>query len=159
MLGCLSVHLSPPRHFFLSLSLPLWVCFGCYNSTSTDSIPARGHGPNDDNFLGGSRVVVVGVFFFFPLVDLMMPHLLRCLHLKPHLQSGWFHPHQSPTTGRASFFLWWDLLTDLSLSLIWGEIIIALMERGFICSFLHARQPFLPILFNALKGMNTYTWH
>ena len=56
--------LSPSPFFFFFPSPSNQVCFGCYNSISTDSIPARGHGPNDDKFgrlEGGGWLVWVGV--------------------------------------------------------------------------------------------------
>lgn len=84
---------SATTFFFFLLLLQDY--FGYYNSISTDSIPVRGHGPNDGNFWVAGGYFGGGGVTLFPLVDLMQPHLLCCQHVKSHLLSGWLHPQES----------------------------------------------------------------
>lgn len=81
--------------FFFFFLLLLQDYFGYYNSISTDSIPVRGHGPNDGNFWVAGGYFGGGGVTLFPLVDLMQPHLLCCQHVKSHHLSGWLHPQES----------------------------------------------------------------
>lgn len=74
-------------------------CFCCCNSISTDGIPARGHGQNDNSFREVGRWLAgAGLVLPFPVVDAEVPHLLSCLTWKPRLLEGRFHLRGSPTS-------------------------------------------------------------
>lgn len=73
-------------------------CFCCCNSISTDGIPARGHGQNDNSFWEVGRWLAgAGLVLSFPVVDAEVPHLLSCLKWKPRLLEGGLHLRGSPT--------------------------------------------------------------